>query len=94
MRTLGAQVTVHSFWETEDGKSPSARQDLRRRVRDMEGAEERLTDRQRRIHTWIRYSAAEHGEAPSLRHIGQAVGLSSTAPVAYQLNKAPGGRTH
>lgn len=71
-KTLTARVAVHSFWETEDGKSPSAREDLRRRVPEMEEAEERLTDRKRRT---------------SLRQIGQSVGLSSTASVAYQLNK-------
>ncbi|MER6082929.1 helix-turn-helix domain-containing protein [Streptomyces sp. NPDC001833] len=29
----------------------------------------------------------EHGEAPTLRQIGEAVGLSSTASVRYQINK-------
>ncbi|WP_405817380.1 winged helix DNA-binding protein [Streptomyces sp. NBC_00838] len=35
----------------------------------------------RAIRSWI----AEHGEGPSLRQIGDLVGLSSTASVAYQL---------
>ncbi|MFK0160864.1 LexA family protein [Streptomyces sp. NPDC090493] len=87
LRILTARVAVHSFWETEDGKSPSARDDLRRRVREMEEAERRLTVRQRRILAWIRGWVAEHGEAPTLRQIGQAVGLSSTASVGYQINK-------
>ncbi|ALV33060.1 hypothetical protein AS200_14105 [Streptomyces sp. CdTB01] len=76
LRTLGVRVAVHSFWETEDGKSPSAREDLRQRVSEMEKAEERLTDQQRRILTWVRRWVAEHGEAPTQRQIGQAVGLS------------------
>ncbi|MFD3580922.1 LexA family protein [Streptomyces sp. NPDC058683] len=87
LRTLEARVAVHSFWETEDGKSPSARDDLRRRVREMKAAEGRLTDRQRRILAWIRGWVAEHGEAPTQRQIGEAVGLSSTASVAYQLTR-------
>ncbi|MFJ9558458.1 LexA family protein [Streptomyces fuscichromogenes] len=87
LRTLTARVTVHSFWETEDGRSPTARDDLRRRVREMQQAEERLTDRQQRILAWIRCWVAEHGEAPTLRQIGHAVGLSSTASVRYQINK-------
>ncbi|MEV6949996.1 MarR family transcriptional regulator [Streptomyces sp. NPDC051172] len=87
LRTLGVGVAVHSFWETEDGKSPSAREDLRRRVSEMEKAEERLTDQQRRILTWVRRWVAEHGEAPTQRQIGQAVGLSSTGSVSYQLAK-------
>ncbi|TXL83651.1 hypothetical protein [Streptomyces sp. IB2014 016-6] len=42
---------------------------------------ERLVQILRVIRSWI----ADHGEGPSLRQIGDLVGLSSTASVAYQL---------
>lgn len=44
-----------------------------------------LTDRQRHILEVIRTSTAEHGYPPSIREIGDAVGLASTSSVAHQL---------
>ncbi|MFI5987812.1 transcriptional repressor LexA [Streptomyces sp. NPDC051555] len=44
-----------------------------------------LTDRQRAIVTYISRSVADRGYPPSMREIGQAVGLSSTSSVAHQL---------
>ncbi|MER5615895.1 transcriptional repressor LexA [Streptomyces sp. NPDC002215] len=49
-----------------------------------QGSDE-LTDRQRDIVDYIARSFADRGYPPSMREIGQAVGLSSTASVAYQL---------
>ncbi|GAA3779208.1 LexA family protein [Streptomyces chiangmaiensis] len=46
-----------------------------------------LTERQERILKCIRDWITEHGEAPSVREIGQAVGLSSKSSVAYQLDR-------
>jgi repressor LexA len=37
----------------------------------------------RALRTWI----AEHGEGPTVREIGDIVGLSSTGSVAYQLGR-------
>lgn len=44
-----------------------------------------LTDRQRRVLAVIRDSVAERGYPPSIREIGDAVGLNSTSSVAHQL---------
>jgi repressor LexA len=45
-----------------------------------------LTWRQRKILRAIRESVQERGYPPSLREIGDAVGLTSTASVGYQLS--------
>ncbi|GCD41827.1 winged helix DNA-binding protein [Streptomyces paromomycinus] len=44
-----------------------------------------LSERQLGILRCIGEWIAEHGEAPSIREIGQQVGLSSTSSVAYHL---------
>ncbi|RSO42015.1 hypothetical protein DMH15_12380 [Streptomyces sp. WAC 06725] len=44
-----------------------------------------LTERQRCILRCISEWIAEYGEAPSIREIGQQVGLSSSSSVAYHL---------
>jgi repressor LexA len=60
-----------------DGAAPRPR---RRR------AEAPLTDRQQRILEVIRESVDERGYPPSVREIGEAVGLTSPSSVAYQLS--------
>jgi repressor LexA len=45
-----------------------------------------LTDRQRRILDVIRESVERRGYPPSVREIGEAVGLTSPSSVAYQLS--------
>ncbi|MDX2935982.1 hypothetical protein [Streptomyces ipomoeae] len=50
-------------------------------------AEAELTDRQRKVLTFIREAAKVRGFAPSLREIGEAVGLASTSSVHYQLKQ-------
>ncbi|WP_448850926.1 transcriptional repressor LexA [Corynebacterium sp. 335C] len=49
------------------------------------GGREQLTERQRKILEFIRNSVMLRGYAPSIREIGDAVELSSTSSVAYQL---------
>ncbi|MEE1783124.1 transcriptional repressor LexA, partial [Streptomyces sp. SP17BM10] len=44
-----------------------------------------LTERQRRVIEVIRDSVQRRGYPPSMREIGQAVGLSSTSSVAHQV---------
>ncbi len=44
-----------------------------------------LTSRQRRILEVIKDAVERHGYPPSIREIGEAVGLTSTSSVAYQL---------
>ncbi|GLZ79044.1 LexA repressor [Actinorhabdospora filicis] len=44
-----------------------------------------LTERQRRILAYIRESVDARGYPPSVREIGEAVGLASASSVAYQL---------
>jgi len=87
LQQLSARLAAHPFWETGAGRSPSARVELRRRVRELEEAEDRLTEQQARILECIRDWTAEHGKAPSMREIGRRVGLSSTGSVAYQLDR-------
>ena len=48
-------------------------------------SKESLTDRQRMIMTVINDAIEEHGYPPSIREIGDSVGLQSTSSVAYQL---------
>jgi repressor LexA len=45
-----------------------------------------LTERRRRIVQVIEDSVQRNGYAPSMREIGEAVGLASTSSVAYQLS--------
>ncbi|HLU46133.1 MAG TPA: transcriptional repressor LexA [Natronosporangium sp.] len=49
------------------------------------GAGNDLTPRQRRILEFLREWADQHGYPPSVREIGEAVGLVSPSSVAYQL---------
>jgi repressor LexA len=49
--------------------------------------DEGLTARQRRILSCIREWVGEHGYPPSVREIGEAVGLVSPSSVAYQLKE-------
>lgn len=52
---------------------------------DPAAAEESLTPRQRGVLEVIRTSVRERGYPPSIREIGDAVGLTSTSSVAHQL---------
>src|SRR5687768_7197176 len=45
----------------------------------------RLSDRQQRILDFVEEYMNEHGYPPSIREIGQAVGISSTSVVDYNL---------
>src|SRR5688500_6037426 len=45
----------------------------------------KLSDRQQAIYDFIEEYAADHGYPPSIREIGQAVGISSTSVVDYNL---------
>jgi repressor LexA len=46
-----------------------------------------LSDRQRRIMAFIREYLEEHNYPPTIREIGQAVGISSTSVVKYNLER-------
>src|SRR5258708_34478383 len=46
-----------------------------------------LSQRQRAILTFIRQWSDEHGYPPTIREIGEAVGINSTSVVNYNLNK-------
>ncbi|MFW0797359.1 transcriptional repressor LexA [Gordonia sp. CPCC 205515] len=54
-------------------------------AQDPETAEASLTPRQRGVLDYIRQSVRERGYPPSIREIGDAVGLTSTSSVAHQL---------
>lgn len=51
----------------------------------MLSADSALTERQRTILDVIRASVTSRGYPPSIREIGDAVGLTSTSSVAHQL---------
>ncbi|MFF4187580.1 LexA family protein [Streptomyces sp. NPDC001691] len=46
-----------------------------------------LTPRQEEIVRCARRWVAEYGEAPSVRELGEAVGLSSSGSITYQLRR-------
>lgn len=50
-------------------------------------AKQKLSDRQRRMLDFIMEFSEENGYPPSIREIGQAVGISSTSVVNYNLNR-------
>ena len=50
-------------------------------------ARSELTDRQRAILDMIRVTTQERGYPPSVREIGDSVGLNSPSSVAHQLKK-------
>jgi repressor LexA len=52
---------------------------------ETSGADSALTERQRTILEVIRASVTSRGYPPSIREIGDAVGLTSTSSVAHQL---------
>lgn len=47
---------------------------------------ERISDKQQQIFEFIKDKISERGVAPSVREIGEAVGLKSTSSVQYNLN--------
>src|SRR6202000_1261803 len=53
--------------------------------RPLRSTESALTSRQRTILDVIRASVTSRGYPPSIREIGDAVGLTSTSSVAHQL---------
>ncbi|MGZ4575016.1 MAG: LexA family protein, partial [Mycobacteriaceae bacterium] len=52
---------------------------------DLSVAAKGLTPRQRRVLEVIRESVETRGYPPSVREIGEAVGLTSTSSVSHQL---------
>src|SRR5436190_16641650 len=49
------------------------------------GEMRKMSDRQRRILDFVAKYTGEHGYPPSIREIGQAVGITSTSVVDYNL---------
>jgi repressor LexA len=75
---------------TRDGKPKAAKRSTRAgaEVRDFPDGppdEAGLTPRQRRVLEVIRDSVERRGYPPSMREIGEAVGLTSTSSVSHQL---------
>src|SRR5271155_1331936 len=69
-----------TFDRMSDSDTPDAESD-----RPSRSAESTLTPRQRTILDVIRASVTSRGYPPSIREIGDAVGLTSTSSVAHQL---------
>ncbi|WP_406135092.1 hypothetical protein [Streptomyces sp. NBC_01089] len=62
--------------------APCGRQESGRREHDG------ITDRQARVPRFLRDAVAEFGRRPTMREIGDAVVLSSTSSVNYQLRRS------
>ena len=65
-----------------DGPHPTSNVDPLLSTATLEAS---LTQRQREVLEYIRSSVRERGYPPSIREIGEAVGLASTSSVAHQL---------
>ncbi len=74
----GARATLSAMSDSNDTSSAGA--DAR-----APSPESSLTERQRTILNVIRASVTSRGYPPSIREIGDAVGLTSTSSVAHQL---------
>ncbi|MGH3497148.1 MAG: transcriptional repressor LexA [Nocardioidaceae bacterium] len=72
---------------SDKGKAPasSERMDVVTELPDGPPDAHGLTPRQRRVLEFIRSSIESRGYPPSIREIGQAVGLTSSSSVAHQL---------
>jgi repressor LexA len=71
--------------DAEGQENPQVKRSLPGRPPGIRADSSGLTDRQRRVIEVIRDSVQRRGYPPSMREIGQAVGLSSTSSVAHQL---------
>lgn len=82
-RTAGSKAAAEGVDETAERRTPEPAvvRDFPDGPVDAAG----LTQRQRRILEVIRETVARQGYPPSVREIGQAVGLTSTSSVAHQL---------
>ncbi|NYH76768.1 repressor LexA [Actinopolyspora biskrensis] len=69
---------------TEDAAGTTASPERSTRTAET-GYDSELTERQRRVLDTIRGWMHDHGYPPSVREIGDTVGLTSTSSVAYQL---------
>jgi repressor LexA len=74
-----------------EGEAPEAPQQAQTSLEqpetsDLRGPDQALTPRQRRVLQVIKEYAQRRGYPPSMREIGQAVGLASASSVAYQLS--------
>ena len=86
-RSQGRLEAVHAMSDTAmNGEEPGRpARALPGRPPGIRADSSGLTDRQRRVIEVIRDSVQRRGYPPSMREIGQAVGLSSTSSVAHQL---------
>ncbi|MFJ4832718.1 transcriptional repressor LexA [Streptomyces sp. NPDC088747] len=82
-RSQGRLEPVHAMNEAANHEGP--KRSLPGRPPGIRADSSGLTDRQRRVIEVIRDSVQRRGYPPSMREIGQAVGLSSTSSVAHQL---------
>ncbi|MFB9557777.1 transcriptional repressor LexA [Streptomyces roseoviridis] len=87
-RSQGRLEPVHAMNDTVmngEGEPGRPARSLPGRPPGIRADSSGLTDRQRRVIEVIRDSVQRRGYPPSMREIGQAVGLSSTSSVAHQL---------
>ncbi len=84
---LSACRTAHQMPLTTGASRQEQGDEIMAKVREMPDREsaDGLTTRQRRVLEVIRNSVDRRGYPPSLREIGEAVGLQSPSSVSYQL---------
>jgi len=83
-----ASTTATSAWTTPDEDAPSAAgatEGALASVSELAPSADRLTPRQRRVLETIRRSVEDRGYPPTMREIGEAVGLASPSSVKHQL---------
>jgi repressor LexA len=85
-RTSGTPGGGRRAEGTGEGPTPGGVTAAVRSFPDRSGAGDGLTQRQRRVLEVIRDSIERRGYPPSVREIGEAVGLSSASSVAHQLS--------
>ena len=76
-------MSARNFTGTEEGGATAADDNV---IPFPAAAQPDLSDRQRKILETIRESVDSRGDPPSMREIGQAVGLTSTSSVTHQLS--------
>jgi len=83
-----ASTTVATPWPAQQetpGDTPAGTETALASVSEIVPAADRLTPRQRRVLETIRRSVEDRGYPPTMREIGEAVGLASPSSVKHQL---------
>ena len=84
-KKAAAKTTVDIGADSQDGQESKDRPDNVTEIPDGPPDQAGLTPRQRKVLEVIRTSVERRGYPPSMREIGEAVGLTSSSSVSHQL---------